>query len=110
VHLDILPIRPDETLPVEQRVLLFHDVKDVPLLWQKPGAPAAGSFTWANDNPFKTIKTVADKRAALLGEMATLGYVDRSTISAINVDFIVPAEPCFMADPVLCRLGAEQLS
>jgi hypothetical protein len=110
VRLDILPQLPDQTLAIEQDALLFNDEGDVALAWQRPTVPAGGGFSWATDNPFKTIKTASPQRAALLGAFANAGYLDPVAITNIDVDFIVPAQPCFMANPVLCRLGAEQLS
>jgi len=110
VRLDIVPQRPDQSLPIEQNALLFHDVRDFPLAWERPSVPAAGGFNWADDNPFKTIRTAAAQRAALLGAMAEAGYLDQASIAGIDVDLVVAAQPCFMSDPVLCRLGTEQLS
>ncbi len=110
IRLDIVPKRPDETRAIEQDVLLSNDEHDFTLAWQTPAVPPSGGFNWATDNPFKTIKTASAQRAALLGAMATAGYLDPADIAGIDVDFIVPAQPCFMADPILCRLGAEQLS
>jgi len=106
------PERPDETVPVEVSVLLFDNEATISVAWQTPSVPAGGSFNWNDNNPFKTIgaSAVAAQRAALLQIIASEGYLDPAAISAINVSFVTPGQPCFMANPVLCRLGAEQFT
>ena len=48
-------------------------------------------------------------RAQLAGMVAD-GYLAQAAVDAIDLSFVQPDEPCFMARPMLCRLGAEQLS
>lgn len=48
-------------------------------------------------------------RAQLAGMVAD-GYLAQAAVDAIDLFFVQPGEPCFMARPMLCRLGAEQLS
>lgn len=110
VRLDMVPGSPDVTRAIEQRALLFDPIASVPLAWQAPAVPAAGGFTWDHDGPFETIKSAAAARASLLGAMVSAGYLDQPSLDAIDVDLIVATQPCFMADPMLCRLGADQMS
>jgi hypothetical protein len=110
--LNVLADPPDQTVPIDQQVLLDDNFATFALAWQTPSMPQGGAFPWSSDNPFQTIRapTVTATRSAILQVMANEGYLSADAIAGIDLEFVVASQPCFVDDPTLCRLGADQFS
>jgi hypothetical protein len=109
VHLAPNLVVADSTAEVPVAGLLFEDARPIAAAWQHPPAVPADAFDWATSNPFRTIDSeqARQSRTAMLADLAAMGYVKAGAIAAIDFTNFKPEQPCFMANPALCRLGAE---
>jgi hypothetical protein len=107
VRVSIVPKAPHQTQWIDQAILLV-DTHKVPVTDSPPERVAPGTFDWDRNGPFATMQDGA-VRSQLAGMVAD-GYLAQAAVDAIDLFFVQPGEPCFMARPMLCRLGAEQLS
>src|SRR5204862_296601 len=84
----------------EQSILLV-DTHGADASWQSPTPADPGAFDWDNDGPFATMK--AARITSQLAGLVADGYLDQDVLDRIDVDFVVPGQPCFMARPALCH-------
>ena len=101
--------KPDDLPPIEQRTLLTSGIAAISVAWTRSSAPAPRAFDWDQDNPYRTINAInADAVKTSLAGLVAQGYLAQDAVDAIDPSYIKPDQPCFMADPVLSLLGAEQ--
>lgn len=108
--LQLVPIivKPDELAPIEQKILLVSDTAPIAVLWSPAHVPPPQSFDWDQQNPYNTIKP--DSIKTTLASLVAAGYLAQKAVDGIDPSFVKPDQPCFMARPVLCPLGAERYS
>jgi hypothetical protein len=108
--LQLVPVivKPDALPPIEQTILLVSDATPIAVTWAPSHVPAPQSFDWDRQNPYTTIKPDSIKSA--LAGLVTAGYLAQAALDGIDPSFVTADQPCFMAHPVLCPLGAEQYS
>ena len=101
-------VKPDQLPPIEQDILLVSDKTPIAVSWTPSHVPAEQSFDWSKQNPYNTINPGNIKTS--LASLVAAGYLAQAAVDAIDASYVKADQPCFMARPVLCSLGAEQYS
>jgi hypothetical protein len=107
IKLASVPQRPDTTATIDFDVVAYENFPEPAWPWTKPAAVPQDTFHPANDAPQVSIAGKAARRSALLTEIAARGLLP---VSTPDVSSIAPGQPCFMAPPALCRLGADKIA